>query len=483
MKLLDQYKSTSQPMKASLWFLVCGFLQKGIAFLTTPLFTRVMTEEAYGTYTIFNSWMNVITVICSLNLAAGVFTKGLVKNEEDQDRFTSSLLGLSTTCISAFFIVYLLLHKFINPLVSFSTPIMIAMFLDIWATSCYQFWINKERANYKYVKLIIVTLLYVILSPVVGLICVVYLPENLQAEGRIFSIVGVGLILFSILFFAMMKRGKQFYHKEYWKYALVFNLPLLPHYLSQILLNQSDRLMIDAYWGASMAAYYSVAHSLALIMQIFNTAVSGSMTPWMYRSIKSGQVKKIGAASYTVLICIAVMNFCLIAVAPEIMRIIAPASYASAVWCIPPLAISVYFMFLYSLFAVFEFYYEKTKFIMIASVGGAVVNIILNAIFIPRFGYIAAAYTTAVCYILYSLFHYLFMDAICKKELRDQKVYNPLIIVVIGVVLIGASACMMLLYNLVYVRYIVLLVTILLCIAFRKKIINAVKQIRGNSAE
>ena len=67
-----------------------------------------------------------------------------------------------------------------------------------------------------------------------------------------------------------------------------------------------------------------------------------------------------------------------IAFAPEVVRILAPNEYFEAIWVIPPLATSVFFIFLYTLFANIEFYYEENKFIMIASIIAAILNIILN---------------------------------------------------------------------------------------------------------
>ena len=110
-KLKKTYQELPQPVKASAWFLICGFLQKGISMLTTPIFTRIMTDEAYGAFSIYNSWLGIIQIIVSLNLAAGVYTRGLVKNEEDQERFSSSMLGLSTTCILIWSVIYVLFHK------------------------------------------------------------------------------------------------------------------------------------------------------------------------------------------------------------------------------------------------------------------------------------------------------------------------------------------------------------------------------------
>lgn len=49
-KLLVKYRSIPVQVKASLWFLICAFLQKGISFITTPIFTRLLSTSEYGQY-------------------------------------------------------------------------------------------------------------------------------------------------------------------------------------------------------------------------------------------------------------------------------------------------------------------------------------------------------------------------------------------------------------------------------------------------
>lgn len=474
-KLKSLYSNLSVQVKASLWFLCCGFLQKGISLITTPIFTRVMTETQYGRYSVYYSWFSILQIIVSLNLAAGVYTRGLVKNEEDQDRFSSSMLGLNTTCILAWTIVYLIFHKSINDIFGLSSLLMGAMLLDIWANAAFQFWSNRERVNFRYKKLVAITLISVILKPVLGVVTVCYVDEGFQAEGRILVAVAVNALLFSALYIAIAKKGNHFFDKQYWSYALKFNLPLVPHYLSQIILNQSDRLMIDEYCGPSFTAYYSVAYTLAMVLQILNTSISGTMNPWIYKSIKANDFKKIAGISYGVLGVIAISNFLVVAAAPEFLMILAPKQYQAAVWVIPPVTVSVYFTFLYNLFATFEYYYEKTGYVMVASVSGAVLNVILNMIFIPKFGFIAAGYTTLVCYILYAVAHYMFMVRVSHICMNGEKVYSLKNILVIGGILLIASAGIMLLYPVPVARYSLIALIALAGLINRKKIENIIK--------
>ena len=466
-KLKHLYDNLSVQVKASLWFLCCGFLQKGISLITTPIFTRVMTETQYGRYSVYYSWFSILQIIISLNLAAGVYTRGLVKNEEDQDRFSSAMLGLNTTCILIWTVIYVVFHNVINDILGLSSLLMGAMMVDIWAHSAFQFWSNRERVNFRYKKLVVVTLVSVIMKPVLGVIAVCSVEEAYQAEGRVLVAAAVNALLFSVLYIVIAKKGKHFFDKKYWIYALKFNLPLLPHYLSQIILNQADRLMIDEYCGASFTAYYSVAYTLAMVLQILNTSISGTMNPWIYKSIKENDFKKIGNVSYIVLVLIAVANFVVVAAAPEFLVILAPEQYQVAVWVIPPVTVSVYFTFLYNLFATFEYYYEKTGYVMMASVSGAVLNVVLNAIFIPKFGFIAAGYTTLVCYILYAVAHYLFLRRVSRNFMNGEKVYDLKIILMIGCGLLVASGVIMLFYPHPIVRY--SLIAIIIGVGFIKR--------------
>lgn len=478
-KLKSYYQKLQPPVKASLWFLICGFLQKGISLLTTPIFTRVMTDAEYGRFNVYNSWLGIVQIIVSLNLAAGVYTRGLVKNEEDQDRFSSSMLGLSTTCVLIWSVIYAIFHRTINRWLDMTTVLMTAMLVEIWAHAAYQFWSNRERVHYRYKKLVVLTLSYVILRPVLGVIFVLRADEFHQVEARVLTTVLVNVALFAGLYVSIAKQGKRFFNKKYWLYALKFNIPLLPHYLSQIVLNQSDRLMINSICGPAETAYYSVAYTMAMVLQILNTSISGTMNPWIYKAIKANDLKKIGKVSYSVLALIAALNLAVVLAAPELLGILAPNSYQAAVWVVPPVTVSVYFMFLYNLFATFEYYFEKTHYVAAATVAGAVLNVALNALLIPVFGFVAAGYTTLVCYILYAFAHYYFMRKVCRAYMEGTEIYDARIILALGLGLLGCAFSVMALYNLPLIRYGMLLLFAAAAVWKRKALLGLIRTMKN----
>ena len=412
-KIKNQYRRMPVTVKASIWFLICSFVQRGISFITTPIFTRLLNTSEFGDFNVFQSWLSILTVIVTLNLPWGVYPQGLIKFENERDRFTSSLQGLLLVLVGIWTGVYIVFHTRINSLLGMTTSRIIAMLILMWTSSVFYFWSAYERSTFQYRKLVIITLVVSILKPSIGIILVRTQVDKVTA--RIWGLVAVEFVCYCALFVKQMGRGRVFIDCSIWKYALAFNIALLPHYLSQTILSSADRIMIERMISKDKAGIYSLAYSLSLLMLIFNSSVEQAINPWIYRQIKDNRISKIKSVVYPALFTVAILNILLMYFAPEIIKIFAPSSYYEARWIIPPVSMSVYFMFLYDMFAVFELYYEKTRYMSSATAFVAILNIMLNYIFIKKFGYYAAGYTTLFCYLFYALFHYLVMRLVCLK--------------------------------------------------------------------
>lgn len=467
-KIKEQYSTFPVNVKAAFWFLISSFFQRGISVITTPVFTRLMSASEYGEFSVFYSWYGIITIFVTLNLFFGVYTRGLVSFEEDRDEFSSSMQGLMLLLVLGWFLVYILFRPFFNSLFSLSTFEMIALFAIIWSNGAYCFWAAEQRVTLKYTKLVLVSMITAAAIPVAQILLILLMEDAVKA--RILGLLAVSVIFYPMLFYRQIKKGKRLYSARYWRYALAFNIPLIPHYLSQTILNSADRLMIRDMVGTAEAGIYSLAYSVSQIMTIFNTAMMQSIEPWLYKKIRDNQIRDISKVAYPSFIIVAVINLLLICLAPEVISFFAPREYYDAIWIIPPVAMSVFFTFAYTFFAVFEFYYKKTQYIAMATSIGAVLNIVLNYFFIKRFGYIAAGYTTLICYMTYALFHYIFMYKICKINLNGCKPFNSKIIwaITVGVLCIGFGV--MTTYQNYIARYQVLFITSLIFIGKRRKI-------------
>lgn len=473
-KMRNFYSALPITVRATFWFFICAFMQKAIAAISTPIYTRIMNSEQYGMYNVFVSWQGIFSCIISLNMYGGFYTQGLVKYKDNEKlRFSASLQGLSFTLSVIWLLIYCVFSKYINCFTSLSTLHTVLMIFIIWATSCFNYWSVAQRVQYQYKKLVILTLGSTILSTVLSIIFVILCEDKVTA--RIIAITVVFCVFYGGVFVYQLCKGKCFFQRSFWKYALHFSIPLVPHYLSQIVLNSSDRIMISNMVNLSSAGIYSLAYSIAQIMMMFNTAMLQTIEPWIYNQIKNNTVTNIRKIAYPAFTFIAVVNVFLIAFAPEVVRIFAPQEYQAAIWLIPPISMSVFFMFVYSFFSLFEFYYETTKYIAMATMAGAILNIILNYVFIDMFGYFAASYTTLVCYIVYVFFHYLFMNKLVQQYHSNVKVYDIKVLLVLSVGIVVTGFLFMYSYSNIILRYFLILLLFLIISINYKKINSIVK--------
>ena len=462
---IEYYKELSVPAKAGIWFLICSFLQKGMSAITTPIFTRLLTTAEYGEVSVFYSWADILHLFITFGLSSSVFARGLVQHEDNKNDYTSIMLTLvtTTTCIS--FIVFVLLHKYVSLLIKLPLIGFWGIYLYAYFSAILEFWYQEKRVSYSYQAFVFLTLSLTIIKPIAS-IATIKLFENAKVVARIAPDIILSSIVGIILLFIMMNRGKRFYDKFIWKESMIYVLPLIPHYLSQRVLSQSDRIMIADLIGDSQAGIYSLAYSVGMLLTLLNTALDSTISPWAFRKIKQEKYRAVGELSETLMFFfgLCVISFSLIA--PELTRLFATKDYYEAIYIIPIIAISSYFIFMYVQFIYFEYYSGKTKYIMIATVCSALINLLLNYVFIKQYGYVAAAYTTLFCYIMYAVGHYFIMNRICKKHFRTSNVFNAKKIFGMSVGFIVATFLSLWLVEMTMVRIVTASIVILLTLYY-----------------
>lgn len=454
-KLWNKAKNASEPVKASFWFTICNVINKCIQLLTVPIFTRIMSQDEYGEFTTFLSWQGILIILATLSLYANVFNNGMLKYKSDKQAFTSALQGLTTTITIVLAVIGFCFGDFVTAKTGLSMPLFFLLMAEIMIMPGFEFWAAGERFDYKYKKVVAVTIAIAVLNPLVGLIMV--LASEQKGTARIISVLVVPIVVYFFLYVRNFRNGKKFFVKEYWKYALILALPLVPHYLSQMLLNEMDRLMIRSMCGKSEAALYSVAYSAAMVMQIVGKAIQSSMTPWIYKNIKQGNTAPIKDTMNKLCILVAGFNFLIICFAPEVIFILGGKKYMEAIYVIPPVVVSSFLIFLYSMFCTLEFYYEQTKAMMVVSVLGAILNFVLNYLLIPMYGYKAAGYTTLASYLFFVLVHYFVMRTALKKNGHEKGIYDGRFIAIFTTAFVVFGIAMNATYYYPLVRYGILL--------------------------
>ena len=469
-KLLTKYKSLSSGLKATLWYTFSNLMQKAINVLVVPLYTRLLSSSEYGIYSVFVSWMELFEIIVTFRLFYGAYIVGLVKYEDDREVYTSSLEKLSCIIITSFLCMYLIFRQYINGITELSTDLTLLMFGMMYALPVVGFWRAWQRVDNNYIHMVVVTMLIAVLTPMFGV-------GGILIFGRcssyvIYSRVGIEVLIAIALLIVYKKCFFAKTNTKYWKYALAMNVPLIPYYLSTVALNHSDRIIIQKLTGFSEAGIYSVAYSASMIMTLFNNAFNSSMQPWLFKQLKNKNYTKVPHIINMYSVIIALLNLMLIAFAPEAIHILAPEEYHDAIWIIPPLAASVYVMALYQHFINIEFYYNESKVTAAASLGAALLNIGLNFMLIPIFGYMAAGYTTLLSYLVFLFTHYAFAKFVCKKNECPFDIFDIKRILLLSVAFFLLSSVLAFGYLFTVVRYVFIVLVMILCIIKREKLVE-----------
>ena len=467
-KLLEKYRHMSLAAKVTIWSVVCGVLQKCIAIITTPIFTRIMTTEQYGQFTVYNSWMQTFAVLTTLRLNWGVFSKGMSKYKHDRDGYTSTMQTVTFLLTLGWFLVYLVFREPINALTELPTFMMIAMFAEMAVAPAIDFWTTRQRFDYVYKPVVLRTMLMVVLNTVLGVIAVLCTKE--KGYARILTYVALD-ICFGIVFFVYnLNKGKTLFKWEYAKFAVAFNLPLLLHYCSQQVLDQFGKIMVQKFAGIATAGIYGVAYNMGMLMKIITQNMNSGLVPWQYEKLEKREYSQLDDVLFMVYALVGACALALSLFAPEVVLILSSRTYYEAVYAIPPLALGVFFMFMYTTFANVEFYLEKNKFSMYISLFVAVLNIALNYVLIQCFGYLAAAYVSLISYIAYAFGHYMYMSFNVKKELGVERIFNTKRLVALSAGLVFCNVGVVFLYDHIVLRYGLVAVGLVALYVFRAKV-------------
>ncbi len=475
---LKKYLQELSPAaKASFWFVVANLVLKGISFITTPIFTRLLTVSDYGATSVFLSWESVISIFATLSLAGGVYNVAMTKYEDDVDGFTSSMLTLTAISCTVTYLLCIGFNLLFPNVFKLNTAYLVFMWIQTFTNACATFWLMRKRFHYQYKSVIAYTFFNAFSGPIIAIIAIFLFPQD-KAMAKVIG-AGIGAIVLGFLIFVMlMKKGKKPYDKQYWLFALKFNIPLIPHYLSSVLLSSSDKLMINSMVGKAQAGIYGISHSITGVISLVTQSINMSLIPYTLQSIKNGNYKGLKRTTtyctlFMALSCSGIMLF-----AREGVLIFATEEYLPAIQFVIPLSFAVLVDFLSGIIGNIVFYYEKTAFMSRATLIAAILNIILNYFGILKFGYLAAGYTTLISSVVkFALYYY----GAHKYEKNLKEIINLKLILLIYVGYVGLMLYALMFLNNLIARVAFMLVLAMLVIMFRKKIFEIFKSMKTNS--
>lgn len=465
--------SNRTALKAGSWYVISNILNKGIIALSTPFITRLLTPEEFGVAGTYNSLLSILTILGTLNISSSVAVARFDYDTDDEyDQYISSVLFLSTAFNSLLFLIF---HLFRDTIANFTgiPPILIYfMYFNIIFTNAFNVLQIKHRSKMKYKAFVFLSIIIAVVSPIFSIVLIGF-QDSHKYLGRIFGIhLPTMIIGFAIIVYVLAKTRPVF-KIGHWKYSLNISLPLIPHNLSNNILSESDRLIINYFRGPAEVGLYTLAYSYSNILSTIWNSFNQAWSPWFMEKLKEEKFDDIIRAVKPYTIVFSILFLGMIAVGPEALRIFGPAEYQDGVWVIAPVLLGLYFQFAYSLYVNAEIYYKKTKYVSMGTLVAGIIDLGLNIVFIPIYGFIGAAYTTLVGYLILFIIHYVLSNRIVKRDFVGNG-----FIITWSILMVVFTAIFTVLTNYMLLRYILFLVLfIVLMLRYRIPIITQVSKI------
>lgn len=470
---MDAKNDAKQTAKTALLNTSANIISLIVGMVMIPIITRILSTQEMGIATTFISTRNTLAIVFVLATYSYV-NKAMLEFKEEKRNYIFTIVSFCTlSCIVAF----LALSIFKEPL---KQILSMDDFLFYWLfISCYVYAIYMIANSYcafhnYYVKVALMVLAVGTLCPIISGVLSYYI-KDYRYIGRVVGVdcayIMVTIITLGWLIFMPKKKWKN----KYITRTLKFTVPVMPHLLSQMVLTQCDLIMISYFAGEEKTGIYSMGHTVGYLAFTVVLQIMVAWSPWVYRRMEEKQYNSVYHSSKLIILLGTYISLGLLTVSSELIQIFLTEAYKPCIFIVPPLVVAMHFQFIYLFFYDVEYYNKKANWIAIASVAAAVLNLMLNWICIPRFGYMAACYTTVTSYLLLLVLNYLF----CRK-LEVKKIYDIRYILLWTAVVILYAAIMMVFHEQIILRYVLFVGLTIFIAAWKfkdfKQLLQSIKQ-------
>lgn len=389
--------------------------------LLVPILTAFLLPAEMGLWTLAVSLLTGLTQLLHLGLP-GAITRFWFDHEDDvagRQRFQGT--------VSAFLLVWSLgvcviltvagpsLVERLLPEVPFwpyAAMVIWMAFLTVLGVVPKATWTAAERSK----SFVGINLLSsaVFVFGTIGLVTVAHIGALGPFLGRAASLV---VIAVPFLVYALRHTKLAFSWADL-RAALAFSLPLVPHLIAHWVLTMADRYMIVRHYAAREAAgiapefehlgpeelglaaagIYGVAYQFMIVINMVAVSMNRAWVPQFTRAHGRPEEREfIGRSITYFILAIGSMSAAMAVLAPTVVRLLDP-KYAFAAEISPILPLAGLFQGLYYVYVAVLFYHKENRLIPVITVISAILNIVLNWLWIPKFGLAGAVWATVFAY-------------------------------------------------------------------------------------
>ena len=404
-----------------------------ISYFLLPLYTAYLATSEYGLVDLVQTYITLLVPIVTLELEMSVFRYLIdVRGKEKDTKVLMSnnffILGIS---LSSFTLLYLIITSFVV------IPFRFLILFDAIVCVLSGNFLQIARGFGRTVDFSISCILTGITTILSNIVMICYLHRG--AEGMIFSMALANFICALYLFIRI-----KMYH--YIDFSLVdkklikdmnrYSIPLIPNGVSWWIVNASDRSIIAFILGAGANGLYAISNKFPTIISsltgVFNLSWSESAALHIDSPDRDEFFSDI---TNTVIKLFTSMGAGMIACMPFLFPLFINAKFQEAYQYIPFLVLGTVFNVAICLYSQVYLAKKLSKQVASTAILGAIINIVINVLFIKKIGLYAAALSTAISYFVMMIYRHIDLKKYIHITLEKGLVLKTIILFTFAITL------------------------------------------------
>lgn len=384
-------KSSQKIFNNSLLYSVGTIFSKAVGFFLVPIYTYNVSDADYGVATTITMFVSTFGIVIMLSLRAALIRFYNEYSEKEKSEFVGTITTFVALNALVICTLLCLLHELYTPLlfkeISFF-PLVFLGIVSLGAEGIYLVYQSVLQAKQDGKQYSINSILYLVVYAVAVVIFVWAL--QMGAVGIILSNC-ITNILFAIYGVLVMLRSRvmrfSWDNKMLYR-SLKYSLPILPHNLSNNMNTYATKLIINNYIGYVLSGMYSLAAQFSTIISLVQSSINLAFRPWFIEQMEKEEEGRVQIKYMTVMI-MAIYSFVAVLISlfcKEIVLLMTEKSYAESWKMVPFFVVTQLIAFIYySHVQALMYNVKMSKFTMVCSISGLVVNVIIAMLLVGSF--------------------------------------------------------------------------------------------------
>lgn len=413
----------SKAVKAGLGYTLGNIFSKGLSFLVMPIFGRIMSVEDYGKYNTYTAYTSVFFVVVGLALHVSIKNAKIDYGKKLKEYISSLTILIIVNTLIMMVLGIICAGPLERAGLLERKELAIPIVLESLFMAMITYYNHVLAVDYRHREYVVLSFIYAVMGIVLSVLFIETVYSEERFMGRVVGMLISGAVFAAYIFVRLYRTAAPRANTDFWKYGLKISIPIVPHGISQMILSLSDRVMIRKFCGEAKNGLYGFACNVGVIFTVVTSALDTAWSQWFFDRMEAGEKGSIRKAASVYAMVVAGGAVLLMTVSPELIVLMGGEKYRESCILAFPIVLAMFYSFMFGFPSVVEYYYKRTWLIAAGTVSVAVLNVVLNLICIPKFGYVAAAYTTVGCYLVYYIIHVIFAYTIGHEFIYDMRVH------------------------------------------------------------